>query len=89
MATLRRRVSHFGRLVPERPVSVPPTPGPSTPRGNRVRQRVIKALAAFLLIVAGVAATAVAAGAIGNDESSSIIGPVETGVVAPDSTSWG
>jgi len=32
-----------------------------------MRQRVIKVLAAFLLIIGGVAATAVVAGAVGNE----------------------
>jgi len=52
-----------------------------------MRQRVIKVLAAFLLTVAGVAATAVAAGATGEDSSTSVIVTISS-VVTPDSTGW-
>jgi len=52
-----------------------------------MRQRVIKALAAFLLVVAGVTATAVAAAATGEDDSTFVVVPISS-VVTPDSTGW-
>ncbi len=45
-----------------------------------MRQRVIKLLAAILLIVAGVAATAVVASAVGQQDN--------VQVVSPDSNQW-
>jgi hypothetical protein len=45
-----------------------------------MRQRVIKVLAAFLLIVAGVTATAVVASAVGQQQ--------DVQIVSPDSNQW-
>jgi len=55
-----------------------------------MRQRVIKALAAFLLTVAGVAATAVAAGATGEDASTSVVVPISSviNLVGADAAGW-
>ncbi len=55
-----------------------------------MRQRVVKLLAAFLLTVAGLAATAVAAGATGEDDSTSVVVPIGSAIdlVGTDAAGW-
>jgi hypothetical protein len=54
-----------------------------------MRQRVIKALAAFFLVVGGLAATAVAASATGEDESTfTVFDPVSSIIVTDDASGW-
>jgi hypothetical protein len=53
-----------------------------------MRQRVIKVLAAFVITAAGVAVTAVAASAEGQDGQLVPVGHTTVTVVQPDSIGW-